>query len=122
MVGGGATVTALELGSSNSSARTVQLDAFGVGSHPAKITIDGSRLKVDASKLPRLDAQHYYELWITDAARTRMQPMGSIGSDRTTVIPFAAKVMAQYNDFEVSIQKTNEIKYSGVSVLRGAYG
>ena len=30
--------------------------------------------------------------------------------------------MAQYNDFEVSVQKTNQIKYSGVSVLRGAYG
>ncbi len=122
VLGGGGTIAGIELTSSDSSSRTVQLDAFGVGTHKANITIQDSKIKVDASALPRLDAKHYYELWVTDSERKHMQPVGSIGSDNTAVIPVAAKVMAQYNDFEVSIQKTNQIKYSGVSVLRGAYG
>ncbi len=122
LVGGGVTVAALEWGTSQSSTRTVQLDAFGVGQHPAKITIDGSKLKIDASRLPKLDSTHIYELWVTDGDRKQMQPVGSFGNGNKAELTLASKVMSQYNDFEVSIQKANQIEYSGVSVLRGQYG
>lgn len=123
LVGGGVTIASLDLGTSQTSTRNVALAPFGVGSQAAKVTIVGtSRLKIDATALPKLDSKHQYEVWLTDAPRLHMQSIGFIGNDRTADLPVPSKVMSHYNDIEVSVQKLDQDKYSGTSVLRGTYG
>ncbi|WP_375490412.1 anti-sigma factor domain-containing protein [uncultured Jatrophihabitans sp.] len=124
IVGGGSTIAALELGGSASDARSVALSAYpeGTSSARANVQIQDSKLKVDATALPKLDAQHVYELWVTDRDRKNMSPVGTFGNGRAE-LTVARNVLAQYNDFEVSVQPSNEIKdYSGHSVVRGEYG
>ena len=56
--------------------RTVDLAAFDTGQTPAKATIAKSgRINIDASSLPQLSGKRY-EVWLTDKARTKMQPVG----------------------------------------------
>jgi hypothetical protein len=126
VVGGGVTGGLLATsGPSTPSAQTVQLAAYGSAAHPGKtadVTIAGSRLRVDATKLPRLDAQHIYELWVTDAQRTKMQAVGTIGNDNRAELTLPTNVISKYSDFEVSVQPTSQLnRYSGTSVLRGDY-
>jgi Anti-sigma-K factor rskA len=125
IVGGGSTIAALELGSSDSTARSVALEPFlqgkADGAH-AKVTMDDGKLRVDATTLPKLDSKHVYELWVTDSHRTNMSPVGTFSNGKAELTA-DHKVLSQYNDFEVSIQKINEIRtYSGISVVRGEYG
>lgn len=135
VIGGGATTATLVLGSNDPSTRTVGLDRVITrsngaiiandpsGTNAAKIVIDGNELHINASSLPRLASNRVYELWLTDSARENMQPVGQLQSDNTAVLPVTPKVMQQYNDFEVSVQPTDQLKkYSGQSVLRGQYG
>jgi Anti-sigma-K factor rskA len=126
IVGGGATVTAVELGSSGSSARSVALKPYVRGQAPtasarANVVIDNSRVRVDASKLPSLDSRHVYELWVTNEDRTKMQAVGTFANTKAEMT-VDHKVLSQYNDFEVSVQKINDTQYSGISVARGQYG
>jgi hypothetical protein len=122
LVGGGVTL-AETVGTSSSSTdtRSFALRPFDAGDHPAKVTLVGSKMHIDATSLPRLDAGHFYEVWLTDSARKRMQPVGSIGQDNKAELTVPANVMSQYSAIEVSLQRTNETAYSGTSVLRGSY-
>jgi len=121
---GGTTAAVVELNDSGSSspATNVALAPFHDGTRPAEVTVRGSTMKVDATRLPRLDAQHFYEVWLTDKGRTAMWPLGAIGQDNRAQLPVPASVMARYAAIEVSVQRANQTGYSGVSVLRGTYG
>jgi hypothetical protein len=125
LVGGGVTVA--EVATSSSSApsagkQTISLTAFDRGSDQANVTIVAQRkLSIDATKLPRLDRNHVYELWLTDSARKNMQSVGVLGNDNTASFTVSSKSLTHYDNFEVSIQRTNQTQYSGVSVLRGQY-
>lgn len=125
VVAGGGAIAVVELGSgSDSSSRTVALAPFGVGSVSAKATINhGGRMTVDAASLPPLDARHRYEVWLTNSARTRMQPIGWIGTNGTAQLTVPANLMQSYRDIEVSVQQVDAASYdySGTSVLRGSY-
>ncbi len=125
VVGGGATIAGVELSSSNSSTRSVALEPFLQGrtqdAH-ATVTIDDGKLRVDATKLPKLNSTHVYELWVTDSDRRNMSPVGTF-SGGTAQLTADHKVLSQYNDFEVSVQKIDQIsRYSGISMVRGQYG
>lgn len=122
VVGGGGTVAAMTLGSSSPAGRSVALSAFPSGNAHAKVVIDDNALHVNASSLPPLDSKHVYELWVTDSQRKNMSPVGTFSST-TAELTADHKVLSQYNDFEVSVQRINQIKdYSGISVVRGQYG
>lgn len=126
VVGGGVTVAAVQSnGSDTPTSRTVALKPFDTGTAKAKakVTITGNnKLRVDAISLPTLDRQHLYEVWLTSDNRDKMQSVGFIGDDKSAVLQVSSKWMSQYNDIEVSVQRVNQDKYSGVSVLRGSYG
>jgi hypothetical protein len=71
---------------------------------------------------PALGAGRYYEVWLTNGARTSMAPIGVLGSDGTAEFRVPATEMATYAAIEVSVQDTNGVgTYSGHSVLRGNY-
>jgi anti-sigma-K factor RskA len=110
-------------GSSSPAARTVALDAFGGGRHDAtaRVTPDGS-MRIDATSLPHLDGKHFYEVWLTDGARKRMQAVGAINDANRAQLTISPQVMSQYSAIEVSVQGVRQTGYSGTSVLRGSYG
>lgn len=125
VLGGGATYLATHSSSSHGPAgRRVALAAYDKGTTGATAELTGgSRMTVDATSLPKPDADHRYEVWLTNAARTAMQPVGWIGEKGTASISVPASLMASYSDIEVSVQKLDApYTYSGTSVLRGAYG
>lgn len=122
LVGGGVTLAeTVGSNSSHSDTRAFSLRPFDIGNQPAKVKLVGSNMHIDATSLPRLDAGHFYEVWLTDSARKRMQSVGSIGQDNKAELTVPANVMSQYSAIEVSLQRTNETAYSGTSVLRGSY-
>jgi hypothetical protein len=125
LAGGGVTI-AETLGSSTSSSSSQSIALSGFDrvkpSVKAKVTIVGSHtMRIDATALPRLDSNHSYEVWLTDPSRVHMQSVGFIGADNRGQLTVSPKVMANYRDIEVSVQRTNQTKYSGISVLRGSY-
>jgi anti-sigma-K factor RskA len=107
---------------SHSVAQTLLLRP--VPAHPdasAKVTIAGDRMHLDATSLPQLDADHQYEVWlVADAAGLR--PLGYIGHDRTADLTVPASVMAQYTSVAISVQRNNQVSFSGDVVVRGTYG
>lgn len=119
-------VTTAELAGQSShgpAGRTIALAAFDAGSRPAQATVDpGGTMRIDASALPRLDAEHFYEVWLTNGSRTRLQAIGSIGPTNRAVLTVPANVMGEYSAIEVSVQRINQTSYSGTSVVRGTYG
>jgi hypothetical protein len=124
LVGGGVTI-AETVGSDSSqpASRSISLRAFGAGTEPARVTLVGAaQMRIDATDLPKLDSSHFYEVWLTDAARQRMQSVGSIGENNTAELTVPPNVMSEYSDIEVSVQRINQTTYSGLSVLRGSYG
>lgn len=128
LAGGGVTI-AETVGSGSSSSpsqqasRSLSLRAFDLGKEPAKVTLIGAgTMRIDATALPKLDGAHFYEVWLTDAARKRMQAVGSIGRDNLAQLTVSSNVMSEYSAIEVSVQRTDETAYSGKSVLRGSYG
>ena len=80
-------------------------------------------MKLDAASLPQLDSAHRYEVWLTNAARTRMQPLGWVAPDGTAQLTVPPSLMASYSAIEVSVQQVDaaSYSYSGTSVLRGSY-
>ncbi|MDT4901622.1 MAG: hypothetical protein QOJ78_2552, partial [Pseudonocardiales bacterium] len=123
LIGGGAAIATINSGSDGVTTRQVALAPFDEGHAKAQVTLVGtSRMKIDATALPKLDAGHQYEVWLTDNVRKHMQSVGFIGTDRKADLPVPTTVMSHYSDIEVSVQKIDQDQYSGISVLRGSYG
>lgn len=119
----GGTAAGIVASSGGSAGHRVALAAYGTGTVPASATFSGDRLRVDAAALPALSSNQRYEVWLTDAARTRMQPVGWIGTDGHAAVTVPADLKRTFSDIEVSVQHIDAQKYdySGTSVLRGAY-
>lgn len=119
---GGATFLAVD-GSSGPPARNLALSAFDQGSTSATAKLIGdNQMKLDASSLPALAAGNYYEVWLTNDARTAMAPVGVLDASRKASITVPATEMGTYDAIEVSVQQTASVgAYSGHSVLRGNY-
>lgn len=119
----GVTIAETTGASSDHSATTVALGAFEGGSAAAQATVTGAgSMHVDASSLPRLGAGKFYEVWLTNSARTRLQAIGLLGHDNEAQLTVSPNVMAQYSAIEISVQQVDQTSYSGHSVVRGSYG
>lgn len=98
----------------------IALPAYGVGRVPAsaRLSTDG-QLEIDGAALPPLSAGQTYEVWLTDPRRTTFIPLGPLsGAQGTYRISPAQR--RSYPEVEVSVQRTGQDQYSGVSVLRGS--
>lgn len=127
-VGGGAVGLATHDNSSPSTGgRQVALTAFGTGRADAsmKVRADGDNavMTIDAAALPKLADTQRYEVWLTNSARTAMQPVGWLSTDNTARIAVPTSLSDRFSDVEVSVQSVSAptYEYSGTSVLRGAY-
>jgi hypothetical protein len=122
-LGAGGGIAAVASNSSSAPARSVALAAYDHGKTSAKVTlIDGREMRLDASSLPALSGGQYYEVWLTDTARTSMAAVGQLDQNRKGVFVVPTSVMGTYSAVEVSVQQTESTGgYSGVSVLRGSY-
>lgn len=124
VIGTGATALIQNVGSNSPAGRTVALSAFESGTTSAKATVrkDG-QMRLDAAALPDLDPKHRYEVWLTNPARSQMQPIGWIGTDGKATLTVPANLMTRYSAIEVSVQDVDAATYtySGTSVLRGSY-
>jgi hypothetical protein len=125
VLGGGGAVAGYELssGSSAPSGRPVALAAYDVGTHAASARLGDGRLSIDAASLPKLTSDQRYEVWLTNSARTAMQPVGWIGGDGRATLTVPPDLAAQFSAIEVSVQRLDAptYDYSGTSVLRGSY-
>lgn len=124
VIGTGGTALIQNVGSNSPDGRNVALTAFDKGTTTARATVaKNGRIHLDAASLPRPDAQHRYEVWLTDDARTRLQPIGWIGADGKATLTVPGDLMSSFNDIEVSVQEitADTYTYSGTSVLRGSY-
>ncbi len=124
VLGGGAVVLTQHATRSGPSSQTITLAPFDQGVTQAKATVVGGReMKVDAASLPSPGAGKLYEVWLTNAARTSMHPLGWVGANGKGDFTVPTNLMASYNAVEVSVQAINApYEYSGTSVLRGTYG
>lgn len=124
VIGTGGTALIQNLGDNTPSARSVALNPFASGTTSAKATVrkDG-QMRLDAASLPKLDPKHRYEVWLTNQARSQMQPIGWIGTDGKATLTVPANLMTRYSAIEVSVQDVDAATYtySGTSVLRGSY-
>ena len=122
-VGAGAVIYAATSGDGQNggNTRTVALAAFDQGHAPGTATIGDGTISLNATSLPKLSGKRY-EVWLTNARRTRMQPIGWIGPDGRAEFTVPPEMMTQYGDLEVSIQNADahDYTYSGTSVLRGS--
>lgn len=124
LIGSGGAVLVQHAGSTTPASRSVALAAYDEGTVPAKATVTSAgQMRLDAASLPKLDAEHRYEVWLTNDERTQMQPIGWIGSDGKATLTVPGSLMSSYSDIEVSVQQVNAptYTYSGTSVLRGSY-
>ena len=129
--GGIALDQSLQSDPASPTGRTVQLAAFDQGlttydpsKRSAKVVIVGrNTLKVDATTLNKLTSSQWYEVWLTDGTRSNMQPIGAIGRDNRADLTVTPTLLRHFDNIEVSVQQVDgpSQKYSGVSVLRGAY-
>lgn len=103
--------------------RTVEVAAFGAGHTAATATVVGSKeIKLNAAALPPTTDGQYYEVWLTDAARHHMAPVGPLDADRKGDFTVSPALMETYSAIEVSVQDADGTgSYSGTSVLRGTY-
>jgi hypothetical protein len=123
VLGLGGTGAYLATSSSSQPSRALSLQAFGQGTTSASARLIGAdKMTLDASSLPALPAGHYYEVWLTNATRTSMAPVGLLAADRTARFTIPPSEMSAYAAVEVSVQDTSGVgTYSGHSVLRGTY-
>lgn len=123
LIGGGVVGAVTQLGGSGPSGRAVALAAYDTGTQSATARMSASTLTVDATALPTLDSRHRYEVWLTNAARTQMQPVGWIGTNGKAQLTVPRDLTDQFDAIEVSVQQVNSpsYDYSGTSVLRGTY-
>jgi hypothetical protein len=121
VVAGGITIYEV-VASSSETGRTVRLAPFGVGHTGGSAHIDGGTITVNAASLPDLDNK-FYEVWLTNGARTEMQPVGWIGTDGIARIAVRTGMLVKFPDLEVSVQDPAKgYRYSNVSVMRGSVG
>jgi hypothetical protein len=120
---GGGAVYAATGHNSGPSSRTLALSAFDQGTTPASAKLTSNdQMTIDASSLPALANGSYYEVWLTNPARTSMAPVGVLDADRKASITVPDSEMSTYAAVEVSVQDTAGVgAYSGHSVLRGSY-
>ncbi len=124
VVGTAGTALVQNLGDNSPAGRSVALAAFDTGTTTAKATVDANgQMHVNAASLPRLDARHRYEVWLTDDARRHMQPIGWIAPSGKATLTVPTNLMSNFSDIEVSVQRVDapSYDYSGTSVLRGSY-
>jgi hypothetical protein len=124
VIGTGGTALIQNVGDNAPAGRSVALTAFDAGSTSAKATVSNKgQMKLDAASLPNLDAKHRYEVWLTNKARSQMQPIGWIDTNGKATLTVPANLMSRYNAIEVSVQDVEAAtyNYSGTSVLRGSY-
>lgn len=123
VVGGGIATAVVVTGSSAPGGQTVHLAAYDEGRTDAQATLAGGEMRIDATSLPRLNGKGY-EVWLTNAGRTDMKPVGWIGSNGRATLSVPSALMDKYTDIEVSVQDVSapSYLYSKVSVLRGDYG
>jgi hypothetical protein len=122
VIGAGVGTYAAVNGGSSNPGQSVALSAFGVGKTSGTAAIDAGKVTLNATSLPTLAGKRY-EVWLTNAARTQMQPIGWIGADGKASLTVPSDIVARYSDIEVSVQPvaSSAYTYSQVSVLRGAY-
>jgi Anti-sigma-K factor rskA len=123
VLGLGGTGAYLATSGSSQPSRALSLQAFDEGTSSASAKLIGSdQMTLDASSLPALPAGRYYEVWLTNGARTSMAPVGLLAADRTARFTIPSTEMSSYAAVEVSVQDTSGVgTYSGHSVLRGTY-
>jgi hypothetical protein len=123
LAAGGGGVLAAEHAGHGPSSRAVALAAYDRGTQAASAKIvGGDQMKLDATALPSLPQGKRYEVWLTDAARQHMQPLGWVGSNGRSDLTVPADLITRFSAIEVSVQDVNApYLYSGVSVLRGSY-
>ena len=121
LAGTGVWIAASGNDGSGTGGRTVALAAYDTGRSPARATIGRGQITLDAASLPALTGKRY-EVWLTNAQRTRMQPIGWIGNNGKATFNVPAELMTQFADIEVSVQdvSASNYTYSGTSVLRGS--
>jgi len=107
---------------SPASGQAVALAAFQVGKTTGQARINGDKVTLNAHSLPKLAGKRY-EVWLTNSARTQMQPIGWVGADGTADMTVPSDLIARFSDIEVSVQPvaSADYQYSNVSVMRGAY-
>lgn len=121
------TVVVVESGGNSSpapAAQTVVLKPFQGGPAATATMVGPNRMKIDATSLPALAGGRQYEVWLTkkgSSAADEPQSVGFIGPNRRADLTIPAKVIAQYNTVSVSVQKPNQVKFSGDLVVYGAY-
>jgi hypothetical protein len=124
VAGGAATVGYVAAsGGSSSPTRTVQLAAYDRGETNGTATMAGTdQMRIDAAGLPQLTGKRY-EVWLTNAARTRMQPVGWLGPNDMAAMTVPDDLLHRFDHIEISIQPVDasNYDYSGSSVLRGGY-
>jgi hypothetical protein len=121
-VGAGGVALSNSVDSSSPSTQNVALAAFDKGTEPASVSIvGGDQMRLDATSLPAPAAGKLYEVWLTNAARSQMYAVGSLGSSRKGSYTVPAGLMDTYSAIEVSVQPVSNSAYSGISVLRGSY-
>lgn len=124
VIGTGATALIQNVGHNPPAGRSVALTAFDAGTTSAKATVrNDGQMRLDAASLPTLDTKHRYEVWLTNKARSQMQPIGWIGTDGKATLTVPSNLMTRYSAIEVSVQDVDAstYTYSGTSVLRGTY-
>jgi hypothetical protein len=122
VVGGGVTYAAVS-GDDAATTRTVALQGSANAKDGKVVLVGSDRMKIDASALPSLDGDHQYEVWLTDSDGRQKQSVGFIDTpDRKKELSVPSKVMSQYNNIAISVQRVKQTEYSGITVLHGTYG
>lgn len=124
IVGAGGVALIENVGSSSPSGTSIALSAFGIGHSGAQAKLVGAdNMKITATSLPKLATTQRYEVWLTNSERTRMQPVGWLGTNGKASLTIPPNLMQSYSAIEVSVQPVDSATYdySGVSVLRGTY-
>jgi anti-sigma-K factor RskA len=105
------------------SAEVVHLEPFDIGKTSGTAKIIGSdRIQLDASSLTPLGTTHFYQAWLTNAARTQLLSLGPLGPNGTGSYTLPTHLIDTYTAIEVSVQAVNgNPAFSGISVLRGSY-
>ncbi|HEV7192444.1 MAG TPA: anti-sigma factor [Jatrophihabitantaceae bacterium] len=122
--GAGGLALVEHVGSSAPKSTSIALSAYGIGHSGAEAKLVGSdTMKITATSLPSLGSAQRYEVWLTNSSRTRMQPVGWIGTNGKAALTIPQNLMQTYSAIEVSVQPVDAPTYdfSGVSVLRGTY-
>jgi hypothetical protein len=103
--------------------RTVAMGAYGIGHTDATATVRGDQqIQLNASSLPAPAPGEYYEVWLTDAARQHMAPVGPLDPKGKGTFEVSSSLVDTYSAIEVSVQSAESTgAYSGLSVLRGSY-